>query len=543
MNFQSIRVRYTSLFCSVALIFVVFIILNSLLISKTKNALIKLGNTFNSAISNVINADRDLYQARVANLLSLDKSNQSNLAKYKATFDENAQQALDRMNNYQKLMRDYPDIISSISGFQSSYNNWLSASNDIFTLIQNNNYAEAKSVSESRALNLFEDLREYYDKAGEAADKKSSFVSQQTIEHVESQQTTLMVISALIILITLVIGFLGPKALSNALIELSNQIKKLNSGDGDLTRRINSKRQDEVGQVANDFDQLVSDLGGLIGTILDQSSKVITGVDSLNQGVGQVTIRNQQQSESVEVIVTAVNELSYGIKDVANNAQLTTTELDQVNNLTKEGIEITNNSVKEIENLSVTIDDAANVIANLSEKSDEIASVVDTIRGIAEQTNLLALNAAIEAARAGEQGRGFAVVANEVRTLASRTQESTQNIQQIIESLHSGVKQAVSSINIGSDASKTTVELASGTLNALDEIATACQRVSDVALQTATATEEQSQVANDISENLTTLSESTGSSLGVSKENETLSSLTYNDANDLSKLVSRFKLS
>ncbi|AIY66791.1 methyl-accepting chemotaxis protein [Pseudoalteromonas piratica] len=543
MNFQSIRVRYTSLFCSVALIFVVFIILNSLLISKTKNALIKLGNTFNPAISNVINADRDLYQARVANLLSLDKSNQSNLAKYKATFDENAQQALDRMNNYQKLMRDYPDIISSISGFQSSYNNWLSASNDIFTLIQNNNYAEAKSVSESRALNLFEDLREYYDKAGEAADKKSSFVSQQTIEHVESQQTTLTLISALIIIITLVIGFLGPKALSNALIELSNQIKKLNSGDGDLTRRINSKRQDEVGQVANDFDQLVSDLGGLIGTILDQSSKVITGVDSLNQGVGQVTIRNQQQSESVEVIVTAVNELSYGIKDVANNAQLTTTELDQVNNLTREGIEITNNSVKEIENLSVTIDDAANVIANLSEKSDEIASVVDTIRGIAEQTNLLALNAAIEAARAGEQGRGFAVVADEVRTLASRTQESTQNIQQIIESLHSGVKQAVSSINVGSDASKTTVELASGTLNALDEIATACQRVSDVALQTATATEEQSQVANDISENLTTLSESTGTSLGVSKENETLSSLTYNDANDLSKLVSRFKLS
>lgn len=270
---------------------------------------------------------------------------------------------------------------------------------------------------------------------------------------------------------------------------------------------------------------------------------MITGVDSLNQGVGQVTIRNQQQSESVEVIVTAVNELSYGIKDVANNAQLTTTELDQVNNLTKEGIEITNNSVKEIENLSVTIDDAANVIANLSEKSDEIASVVDTIRGIAEQTNLLALNAAIEAARAGEQGRGFAVVADEVRTLSSRTQESTQNIQQIIESLHSGVKQAVSSINIGSDASKTTVELASGTLNALDEIATACQRVSGVALQTATATEEQSQVANDISENLTTLSESTGSSLGVSKENETLSSLTYNDANDLSKLVSRFKLS
>lgn len=543
MNFQSIRVRYTSLFCSVALIFVVFIILNSLLISKTKNALIKLGNTFNPAISNVINADRDLYQARVANLLSLDQNNQSNLAKYKATFDENAQQALDRMNNYQKSMRDYPDIISSISGFQSSYNNWLSASNDIFTLIQNNNYAEAKIVSESRALNLFEDLREYYDKAGEAADKKSSFVSQQTIEHVESQQTTLTLISALIIIITLVIGFLGPKALSNALIELSNQIKKLNSGDGDLTRRINSKRQDEVGQVANDFDQLVSDLGGLIGTILDQSSKVITGVDSLNQGVGQVTIRNQQQSESVEVIVTAVNELSYGIKDVANNAQLTTTELDHVNKLTREGIEITNNSVKEIENLSVTIDDAANVIANLSEKSDEIASVVDTIRGIAEQTNLLALNAAIEAARAGEQGRGFAVVADEVRTLASRTQESTQNIQQIIESLHSGVKQAVSSINVGSDASKTTVELASGTLNALDEIATACQRVSDVALQTATATEEQSQVANDISENLTTLSESTGSSLGVSKENETLSSLTYNDANDLSKLVSRFKLS
>ncbi|MDE3271832.1 methyl-accepting chemotaxis protein [Pseudoalteromonas sp. G4] len=542
MNFQSIRIRYTSLFCSVALIFVIFIILNSLLISKTKNALMMLGNTFNPAISAVINADRDLYQARVANLLALDINSRVNYSEQKATFDENAQQALDRMNNYQQLMSSYPDIISSINGFQATYNKWLTTSNKIFALIKENKYDEAKELSETQALNLFESLREFYDKAGEAADNKSSLVSKQTIDHVESQQTVLMVISALIIIITLVVGFMGPKALANALIELSKQIKMLNSGDGDLTRRINSKRADEVGQVANDFDQLVSDLGGLIGTILNQSSKVIEGVESLNQGVEKVTINNQQQSESVEIIVTAVNEMSYAIKDVAHNAQLTTTELEQVNTLTREGIEITNNSVKEIENLSVTIEDAANVIAKLSEKSDEIASVVDVIRGIAEQTNLLALNAAIEAARAGEQGRGFAVVADEVRTLASRTQESTQNIQQIIESLHSGVKQAVSSINVGSDASKTTVELASGTLKALDEIAAACQKVSDVAIQTATATEEQSQVANDISENLTKLSENTLVSFTVSKQNEEVSSQTYNDANDLSKLVTRFKL-
>lgn len=501
-----------------------------------------LGNTFNPAISAVINADRDLYQARVANLLALDINSRVNYSEQKATFDENAQQALDRMNNYQNLMASYPDIISSINGFQTTYNKWLTTSNKVFELIKDNKYDEAQELSESQALNLFESLREFYDKAGEAADKKSSLVSKQTIDHVESQQTVLMVISALIIIITIVVGFMGPKALANALIELSKQIKMLNSGDGDLTRRINSKRADEVGQVANDFDQLVSDLGGLIGTILNQSSKVIEGVESLNQGVEKVTLNNQQQSESVEIIVTAVNEMSYAIKDVAQNAQLTTTELDQVNTLTREGIEITNNSVKEIENLSITIEDAANVIAKLSEKSDEIASVVDVIRGIAEQTNLLALNAAIEAARAGEQGRGFAVVADEVRTLASRTQESTQNIQQIIESLHSGVKQAVSSINVGSDASKTTVELASGTLKALDEIASACQKVSDVAIQTATATEEQSQVANDISENLTKLSENTLVSFTVSKQNEEVSSQTYNDANNLSKLVTRFKL-
>lgn len=544
MNLHSIRFKYTAAFGAVAVFLILLTVFNNALISRNEQALMLFGQQFNPAISAVLNADRDLYQARVAEQQVLLAALGSEAAKAaQAAYLENAEQALERMNKYKVLMKAYPDILKKLAGFEAAYQNWLTASQEVLDLVAQSNVYKARQVSADSSLAAFEKLRTFYDTAGEEADKKSMFVSTETMGSVAQQQLTLLIVSLVIVVAMLTIGFIGPKLMSDALIGLKQKVDELNSGDGDLTRRIDSKRNDEIGDVARSFDELVNGLAQLIGSIVNQSSKVIEGVHEMEQGATGIKGTSKLQSESVEMIATSVNEMSFAIKEVAENAHLTADEVVVVNQLTEEGTRITESAVKEITNLSKTVANAAEVIIKLSENSADIASVLDVIRGIAEQTNLLALNAAIEAARAGEQGRGFAVVADEVRTLASKTQQSTENIQTMIENLQSGVEHAVESINAGSAATDSTVALSEQTLAALAKIAEASQKVSDVAAQTATATEEQSQVAQDISQYLTDLADKTANNFEVATENELKAEQTAGEAQQLSDSVSRFKLS
>lgn len=544
MNFNSIKTKYGAVFFGLAGFFVLSIILNFSLISKTENGMTQLGQTFNLSISAVLNADRDLYQARVAELEAISSnSNTGAVNKAFQDYSENAQQAYDRMQKFAQLMVDYPETLNHMSKFRDSYRRWKDTSNQVFSLINSGQVEAAKELSEGNSLTYFEELREHYNTAGEAADNTSKRLSEDTLDYVGSTQTILTIISLLVVAATLAAGMLAPKAMSNALLELSQQLRGVNSGDGDLTRRIRSDRKDEVGTVANDLDDLLDGLSNLIKGIVNQSSGVITGVQQLNRGALKVQEISQLQTEKVDMIVTAVNEMSYAVKEVSQHASQTSNDIEEVNSLTDEGTRITHDAVEQMNRLSDSVQDAQSVISQLADNSQSIASVLDVIRGIAEQTNLLALNAAIEAARAGEQGRGFAVVADEVRTLASRTQESTQSIQEMIETLQTGVQQAVDSISKGSGLTEATVNLSQQTLTALENIGQACGRLSEVAIQTATATEEQSQVAEDISSNLTVLSDETKESFEVAQSNGVQANDTMGLATELSDSVTRFKLS
>lgn len=543
MNFNSIRVRYTAIFFTIALFFIISVMMNFSLINRTNSGMDMFSKQFNPAISAVLNADRDLYQARVAELQALSSQiNSRELSTLKADFEENAQQAYDRMQKYKELLSQYPDILAKLNDFQVHFKQWKNNASNVFELVNNNNIAMARVQSSGDSLDSFNRLREFYDVAGESADKKSLTLSNQIHKSVSNSQSILSVISFVIIIAAIAIGFIAPKAMSNALILLSEQLKALNSGDGDLTKRINSTRQDEIGQIANNLDQLIAGLAELISSIIGQSSKVIAGVHELDSGASHIKHTSQHQTDKVDMVVTAVNEMSYAIKQVAEHANETSNDIEEVNRLTSEGSNITEQTVRQMSELSSTVNHASEVILRLSENSSDIASVLDVIRGIAEQTNLLALNAAIEAARAGEQGRGFAVVADEVRTLASRTQESTQSIQEMIEALQKGVEQAVNSINKGSEATEQSVILSQQTLESLNKISEASIRVSDVASQTATATEEQSQVISDISQNLTELADETKDNFNVAQSNQQQAAQTMELATHLSDSVTRFKL-
>jgi methyl-accepting chemotaxis protein len=540
MNLQSIRTKYTAAFLAVALVMAISGIYSSSLISTLSASSSEFSQKFNPAISAVINADRDLYQARVAELAIL--IDQGSLKDNRESYEENAQQAFDRMYVYLDLLSAYPDIIEQFKGFDAAYNQWKSASSQVFSLVEKGNVKEAIALSSGESDNTFGALRDFYDLAGEAADEKGLTMGKTVIENVDTRSTRVLIFLLLTVVAAAGLGVYAPRAMSVSLLELANELKGLNSGDGNLSRRINSHRKDEIGDLAREIDLLFDGLSSLIRGIVTQSGTVLTNVSDMNDGAEGVRETSQAQLESVEIIVTAVNEMAVAIKGVAENAQLTATEITEVNTLCDQGKLITVAAVDQIKEVSATVGHASTAMGELSESSDNIASVLDVIRGIAEQTNLLALNAAIEAARAGEQGRGFAVVADEVRSLASKTQQSTDDIQKMIEALQKGVKDAVTAINQGLESVNASVEKSESTMGALDSIIEAAQRVSDASTQIASSTEEQSHVAEDVNTNLVTLSDLGRTSFEHSSANKERAAEVAQVTQSLSDSVTLFKL-
>ncbi len=540
MNLQSIRFKYSAAFTAVALIMAITGIVSFNLINTQRDALAEFSQQFNPAISAIINADRDLYQSRVAELsLLLDPAS---IEDHRNDYDENAQQAYDRMYLYKDLLAKYTDITKELDGFDAAFDKWKAASTLVFTNVSAGKLDAAKLQSNGASQETFGTLRDFYNLAGELADEKGLVLGNAIAAEVKTRSTFVDVTLILTFILALSLGLYAPRAMSNALTLLADELKGLNSGDGNLTRRINSKRKDEIGDVAHGLDDLMDGLSELIRGIVEQSAIVMDNVVDMDKGASGVAKTSRNQMESVDMIVTAVNEMSVAIKEVAQNAQLTASEIDEVNRLCSHGKGITIEAVQQIKKVSSTVSNASTAMGELAESSNNIASVLDVIRGIAEQTNLLALNAAIEAARAGEQGRGFAVVADEVRSLASKTQQSTDDIQKMIEALQKGVKEAVTAIEQGLESVNASVETTESTTAALESIVQAAQRVSDASTQIAASTEEQSHVAEEVNTNLITLSDLGKTSYEHSSANKERAAVVAKVTKKLSDSVTRFKL-
>jgi len=283
--------------------------------------------------------------------------------------------------------------------------------------------------------------------------------------------------------------------------DLSASLSQLSKGEGDLTQRVEIKRRDEIGELAEHVNQFLSQMQAMISGIINHSDKLAHQAVQANELSRQASQQVEAQQNDVNQIATAIHEMSATAAEVASHAELTASASQTSSSACEDGQQVIQKNRQAIVELADQVMAAAGVISELESNTQSINQILSTIQEIAEQTNLLALNAAIEAARAGEQGRGFAVVADEVRVLSQRTHGSTEEIRNMIETLQNNTKLAVNSMQSSTSLADTSVDYAQQAADSLGHITDAITEINDMALQIASAAEEQRAVSEDISRN------------------------------------------
>ena len=309
------------------------------------------------------------------------------------------------------------------------------------------------------------------------------------------------VIGALAILVGLLAATVISRMIVGPLRSTVQQAQRVAAGD--LTHSQASARRDEVGQLQNAMHDMTNSLRNLIGRIGGGVSQIAAAADQLSAVTAQTSTGVQTQRVETEQVATAMHEMAATVQEVARNAEQASTAARQADQQARQGDRVVRDAVGQVGSLAGEVDQSAHAIEALHAESGRIGSVLEVIRAVAEQTNLLALNAAIEAARAGEQGRGFAVVADEVRALARRTHDSTEEIEGLIGNLQRVAQQAVEQMQSSRSLTQRTVELANEAGVALGRITESVSTIEQMNQQIAAAAEQQSAVAENISESVT----------------------------------------
>jgi len=312
--------------------------------------------------------------------------------------------------------------------------------------------------------------------------------------------------------------------------------------EGDLTVNIRSDRQDEIGDLLGSVDDMRKYLFELIIQISDTTGQISSTSSEISDTTNNTESLTSEQRDNTHQVATAMGEMTSTIHEVVKILNETAIKTDKACKEAGTGKSLINSATRQVEALSSKLETAANTIHQLEQDSQSITSILDVIKGISEQTNLLALNAAIEAARAGEQGRGFAVVADEVRALASRTREATEEVNDMLDNLLAGSRTAVEVTNDCREQAATSVEKSVVVRKSLDLVADSIAEISDMSNQVATATEEQAHVSEEINKNIISVDTISGSIVGrISKLAESGDDMNQ-QAHKLNDMLNQFKV-
>jgi len=312
-----------------------------------------------------------------------------------------------------------------------------------------------------------------------------------------------LIIGGCATLLGLLVLWFAAKSITKPIEAVSAMLKNIASGEGDLTKRLNHKGKDELGELSAWFNKFLDKLQPIISDVKKSVYLARDTADRSSNVAEQTSIGMNQQYREIDQLATASHEMSATSQEVAKSAAQAATAAQHADEATNEGRLVIESTTRKIGSLAQEMDKMMGQVRSLSANSDQIGSVLDVIKSIAEQTNLLALNAAIEAARAGDAGRGFAVVADEVRSLAKRTRESVEEIHSVIDGLQQGTSKVVDAISENHQQAQESVGQVSRAAEALDRIAHAVRVISNMNLQIAAAAEEQSSVAEEVNRNIT----------------------------------------
>lgn len=491
----------------------------------------------------VLQADKDLVQVQSAerSLLYLQPSS-PRFAEQMRLQEVNLGQAHDRIS---KVRSDNSQLNRLKQNFLSQFSQWKTTTLSIPQQIQSGGEAARTRAAEQsfgESNDQFRALRDLLDEIIEiivAETNKATDEVRGTAIEIDSSLlfSTIVSLSICVFFVTVL-----PNMVTRSLNQLSLSLQDITRGDGDLTKRIRVDTKDELGTLSQQFNQFLDNLHTIIAKVAQSTTHLSASTQELSRVSSESSLALEHQREATESVASATEQMSVSAREMASSALDAANDARTANESADEGQKVVKDTISIIKELSGDTAFARDSIEKLASDSQNIGRVLDVIETIAEQTNLLALNAAIEAARAGEQGRGFAVVADEVRSLAAKTQQSTEEIKNMIESLQKGSSAAVEAITVSNEKMSRSVDIISTADDALQDIHTAVTHIYSLNTQISETAKQQSGATEAINSNVKQIVADSDVTLDnaktVSDSSKNLDTL----ASGLSDLVGNFKL-
>jgi methyl-accepting chemotaxis protein len=496
------------------------------------------------AIDYLLEADRDFHQVIIAErALVFTDLNDEKFEIFVKDYNNSVKKLIDHFNKF-KALADTAEAKKLIKEYERNFSAWKKVSTEIATLAQDSSGAskiDALDMSFGEGIVLFEKAREGISKLSKLNLQYADQDQSQAQKAYKTSSLTFIIMVAAGVIIGLLIGLKLSSNITNNINNVSNMLKEISEGEGDLTKKLPVESNDEIGRLARYFNLFLDNLHQIISTVKVSSENVTKGSSQLAETSESLAANFHQQAVEVSSVASSTEEMSVSASEVMKSLTEVSAKAEQASDNTTEGKLMLADAVATVLQIKEKVETLGGTVDQLSNSSTEIGNILSVINDIADQTNLLALNAAIEAARAGEQGRGFAVVADEVRKLAERSQDAIKEIESIIGNLQRESSVASTNMHDASEKVNEGVESIRNTEEMFENIVDSVNIITDANRIIGSSIEEQSTAIHAINENTQSISTGIESSSGSIHEVATTLSGLRDQTEHLSDLVKRFK--